>query len=474
MRSLVEELWTYATSNPKYSTFHRGCCDNTLELFLFSTMDEVRLRHAEEYAESILRITFMQDASFFRKSLLRREAAGEFSYAKQRDHAAHTLYNYLIGWYIYTNSYVVGEEMARHLKTRGWEGNSTEFGSTWPFLSLLHDIGYIFEGSLGPLSTAIQSEQAKIGVDIAHEYFCSEFWSVNCLDSEYDRRVLQRLIGDSFFQPSFSCRSLAQVADALRYLGNLETLRAQLLTRLRESFPIVGQDDVRMRELSRGGGLPGDAFDLWEMHYRFFENKKMVKHIQSLRDGFYNLLRFGRTDMGIRHLDHGVCSGLLALLYSTVYFVIFFALEARPLESPADKRVYHNFRVKAAEGADMDVDALWWWTNVVWATAGAAMHNIQQIGHLLGLNVKLAKIHLKDDPLAYLGILADIIQDWDRYGVSGVSSLTGALPVQGKDVKLGVGGGKILIRYGDPKRVKAITNDLDRALYGWKDLICLE
>jgi len=210
------------------------------------------------------------------------------------------------------------------------------------------------------------------------------------------------------------------------------------------------------------------------MHYRFFENKKMVKHIQSLRDGFYNLLRFGRTDMGIRHLDHGVCSGLLALLYSTVYFVIFFALEARPLESPADKRVYHNFRVKAAEGADMDVDALWWWTNVVWATAGAAMHNIQQIGHLLGLNVKLAKIHLKDDPLAYLGILADIIQDWDRYGVSGVSSLTGALPVQGKDVKLGVGGGKILIRYGDPKRVKAITNDLDRALYGWKDLICLE
>lgn len=474
MLSLVSELNRYATANPEYSNFHHGCNCQALRNFLSSTMDEVRLRHAEDYAESVLRVTCMQDASFFRKSLLRREASGEFSYPKQRDHAAHTLYNYIIGWYIYSNSPLVGDEVARHMKARGHSGDATDFGNTWPFLSLLHDVGYLFEGALAPLSTSVHSDHTNIGVDIANEYFHSEFWSVNCLDSVFDRQVLQRMIGRSYFQPDFSRHSLAQVADALRYLGHLEALRVQLLGKLKSGTSTIDEAHKALEMLERENGLPGDAFDLWEMHYNLFGNKTMSMHIQSLRTGFYNLLRFGRSDMGIRHLDHGVCSGLISLLYSTLYFEIYSALDVCTAKTPSESRVYNNFRVKAMEGADVDVDPLWWWTNVLWATAGAAMHNMQQIRHVLGADVLLPKIRLSDDPLAYLGILADIVQDWDRYGVSGVSSLIGALPVQGKDVKLGATRGKIVIQYSDKEKAGALVKDLNCALDGWEDIVRLK
>src|SRR6266481_4639429 len=71
--------------------------------FLFSTMDEVRLRYARTCTKEILKTTDLEDADHFRQGLLRREISRDVAYAKQRDHSAHTLHNYLMGWYLFEN-----------------------------------------------------------------------------------------------------------------------------------------------------------------------------------------------------------------------------------------------------------------------------------------------------------------------------------------------------------------------------------
>jgi hypothetical protein len=64
-----------------------------------------------------------------------------------------------------------------------------------------------------------------------------------------------------------------------------------------------------------------------------------------------------------------------------------------------------------------------WFKKVCWATSAAAIHNIIQLksGEFEKERKKYTqkdlKIGLDDDPLAFLGILVDLLQEWDRYSV---------------------------------------------------------
>ena len=116
---------------------------------------------------------------------------------------------------------------------------------------------------------------------------------------------------------------------------------------------------------------------------------------------------------------------------------------------------------------------------MAWSTAAAAVHNIlQQPRADLDSIAKLPKISFEDDPLSFLGILVDTLQEWDRYSVDrGRFLLKGAqpaerLPVQGIDVRLGVQrNGKPVIAYGDRKLAKRVRKALNGALIGWEDLV---
>ena len=55
---------------------------------------------------------------------------------------------------------------------------------------------------------------------------------------------------------------------------------------------------------------------------------------------------------------------------------------------------------------------------------------------------KPLKIGRDDDPLAFLGVLVDVLQEWDRYKVlklkRGESAFSGAVPLQSTDVVVGL------------------------------------
>ena len=81
MTSLIDVLWEYVNQDDSdYYLFHSsesGCKDafDTLERFLFSTMDEVRLRYANEYSDSVLACVQRKDMNYFRRSVLKREVS---------------------------------------------------------------------------------------------------------------------------------------------------------------------------------------------------------------------------------------------------------------------------------------------------------------------------------------------------------------------------------------------------------------
>ena len=124
-----------------------------MQKFLFSTNDESRLKYALEVSRIILKITDFDDAQYFRESLLRREITGKIRYTNQRDHTSHTLYNYLLGIYIHDKSKYFKDSFNNYIKVKHGSNIGSQFISIWPFVSVLHDIGYIFEGSVKSLDS---------------------------------------------------------------------------------------------------------------------------------------------------------------------------------------------------------------------------------------------------------------------------------------------------------------------------------
>jgi hypothetical protein len=115
-----------------------------------------------------------------------------------------------------------------------------------------------------------------------------------------------------------------------------------------------------------------------------------------------------------------------------------------------------------------------WWTGIVWATAATALHNIQQMADLNKIDPDWpGAIALSDDPLAYLGVLVDVIQEWDRYSVRKVLD---SEPIQGNEVELGAEHGKVKVHFlgsSGKSRAEKVRSDLNIGLKDWTQILQL-
>jgi hypothetical protein len=188
----------------------------------------------------------------------------------------------------------------------------------------------------------------------------------------------------------------------------------------------------------------------------------MAARINSLRKVFNVLIDEGIPDR-VRLLDHGVCGGLLQLLATTYYYRLYAAAENAPTPK-------HYLVEQFLAGKKWSPK--FWWTGIVWATAAVAVHNIQQMSSATQLDTEWpGKLAISDDPLAYLGVLVDIIQEWDRYSVFKAPDRE---PIQGSEVELGKQGGKIMLHFNGPSgapRARKLRENLDAALVDWRKLV---
>ncbi len=301
--------------------------------------------------------------------------------------------------------------------------------------------------------------QAALGSDAAREYFSREFWLEHGLELAPAREGLFRALGEGIRPPRFDhSTTLGEIADQLRFVGNdldaLGTHVHEFLTQL--SVPAERGPDLK--------DFSGDAFDLWAQHYERFDSKRMAARVRSLRKVFNALIDKGLPGPRIRLLDHGVCSGLLQLLASTYYYRVYAAGTNAPEPKPAIVKVF--------------LKGLWspafWWTGIVWGTAAAAVHNIQQQSEAQKLDPDWpGRLKLDDDPLAYLGVVIDTIEEWDRYSVFKGLDYE---PVQGNDVTLENRAGRIIVTFVGPngeKHAKKRRDELNAALENWDALLSI-
>jgi hypothetical protein len=304
------------------------------------------------------------------------------------------------------------------------------------------------------MSLEDSSRQAEIGARVARQYFNRAVWIDYDIDIVATRAQLFERLGAKLRPPAFDrTGTLGDIADDLRNIGNLDDLLPHVCAALvKTRVPQPTLDN-----------FSGDGFDLWSHHYDRFGNPGMAQRFRSLRKIFNGLIDSGLPDIDVRVLDHGVCGGLLQLAASTYYYRLHAgALRASEPRPPVVQRIL--------EAGDWS--PVFWWTGIVWGTAAAALHNVQQ----MSAAEKLAPdwpgtLRLSDDPLAHLGILVDIIQEWNRYSVFKALARE---PIQGIEVELGTKAGKIFLRFKEPnafKRAEKVRKELNQALADWSDLL---
>lgn len=449
----------------EFKKFHSRCDDkiyNHLERFLSSTMDEVRLTTSNRAVLDILETIGLKDFGAFRDAVLRRELSGMIAYEKQRDHSSHTLYNYLLGWFFFVHSEKLKSALASEFGKRGipnkigdaFKDGSTYFGCIWQYVSLLHDIGYMFEGNVTRMSFEESSKQAEIGARVARNYFNRAVWTDYEIDLAATRSQLFEHLGTKLRPPPFNrTNTLGDIADELRTIGNLDGLLPHVSAELggiSVPYPVIAD-------------FSGDAFDLWSHYYEQFGSAEMAKRFKSLRKIFNGLIDIGLPGINVRVLDHGVCGGLLQLGAATYYY----RLRAAALGCKVPRPLLAQ---RVLESGDWS--PAFWWTAIVWGTAATALHNVQQMSAAATLDPDWpGKLRLSDDPLAYLGILVDVIQEWNRYSVFKALDRE---PIQGIEVELGAKAGQILLRFREPnavQRAEKVRKELDQALENWGDLL---
>ena len=164
---------------------------------------------------------------------------------------------------------------------------------------------------------------------------------------------------------------------------------------------------------------------------------------------------------------------MIILLADTFFFNFIFGLNWK-LNNTNDNTIIReiNSFKRCLFPPDKDAEARYWWLIVVWATAATAIHNMQQEPRPWpGCEIDTGKLKIYEDPLAYLGILVDILEEWDRYSVMRRTFFTDYSPVQSKDIILTANNDKIEIKYDNIERGEKVIKSLDTALHSWRKII---
>ncbi len=580
-REPIEITDPTTTGKPETVVIEKNLAD-----FFDAVLDEVRIKNANAFAKYALYISDNDDLAYFRDTLARREISADIDYDKQRDHAVHTLYNYLLGWYIFEHSTRLQNEFESHFekilqidldnqknslldfyklsgkfqnicKTYDIEINAEpenmdliaqvhEFADVWPIASLLHDIGYILEGNLSSASPDVEHLRVTNGSKIIHDYFNHHFWK----SFEVDFRVAKNIATSlGVVVPDFRySRSLASLGDRLCDIGSCENIRNELS----KNSDYAKLEGSPYKPIQEDHGLNREAFSMWKEHYIFNQNKdiyqkcnKKMEDILYIVERVYKKMMWVGADHGNRNLDHGVCSGLITLQALTFFhelilgfkqsvwshdlnteskskLILYFKeKQEEQLKNTCDRvsqELYTHIkaeithvpkRIRVREEPDSDgvgnhdkwdkIRADFWFKKILWATASSAIHSIIQQEeyrkecekHLdsdseaikeektteskkLNEHKDYLRIKVTDDPLAFLGILVDSFQEWDRYTVKkkrGEAAFSDTELLQSFEVGLEDKNDVVRLKYPTDRKnwVKELGEEkLDKCLENWR------
>ena len=251
-----------------------------LTRFLEATTDAVRLVHASVVSRAILSQYDLAELEDLRRELQFGELSRTIPYQQQTDHSAHTLYLYLLGKFLYFNSPRIEKAVEAFLAEEKANRRTQRFLFRWVYVSLLHDVGYVFQGA-----------------------------------PERERRAVDRL-----FRPARVCGFL----DA----GSRDDARLALAGLRLPRFEGLGNSEDVLDELRRipwGAAvqLDNDGFGVFDM----LVGPGIHPTPAELERFAYSVAAAGYDGISGGVVDHAVASGLLLLSYATFWYWIAFKLK---------------------------------------------------------------------------------------------------------------------------------------------------
>ncbi|MGH9931311.1 MAG: hypothetical protein ACREA9_19055 [Pyrinomonadaceae bacterium] len=198
-------------------------------------------------------------------------------YPRQTDHSAHTLYLFLLGVYLFFVCAPLRAGIAKFLKEKDNSQKLVDrFLFQWVFVSLLHDIGYIFQGR-----------------------------------SKNEIRAVDRM-----FRASTITSLMDSASDGVR-----RSVRKDLTKMEIKPFePIQNPEDMlsTLRHMPWGRSA-GFADDIFESFHNWGPQEQQITS-NDLEDYAYRVASSGYDGFSEGTVDHAVASGLFLLRYSSLWY----------------------------------------------------------------------------------------------------------------------------------------------------------
>jgi len=400
--------------------------------FFNATSDAERLVAAELLAKIILIRNDMQDMAILRREVRTLELMRAISYPRQTDHSAHTVYVFFLGIWLYANCPSIASAFGeRYL----WYGNPLiDFVFPWEFAGLLHDIGYIF------------SEPANV--------------------TPSSRRLAERFFQTASLTAQLQPRNPDCATDFLEFMVFIRKLTRDVPWEW--PFYCSGDCSDQLNSLRRLPWLSHfnedvDAFGLFHRH-----KPASTIGADGLEVYAYSVAESGYDGHSVGQVDHAIASALFLLQWSTYWYWL------ADRTKGVNQDWYELYFCKSEETGQQRYN--YDFTNVtklmVPTLYSVACHNIQTSRPE---GRRLLPIRLHDDPLAYLSILCDELQKWDRFpaGNSHIHNLEdfAESSLVSEDIQLSLKDSpRFHVRCRNSIR-KRIVNALDDRLLNWSTIV---
>ncbi|MFH1924738.1 MAG: hypothetical protein ABIP48_33215, partial [Planctomycetota bacterium] len=251
----------------------------SISSFLGATTDSLRLAHASAVSRQVLGMYEMEELEDLRQQVQLSELLRVIPYGRQTDHSAHTLYVYLLGVYLFLWCRTIRESIATHLGEKPDSKDLVErFLFRWVYASLLHDVGYVFQGRAKEELRAVDRMFSPTSIILT---LCDEAAPIR-------HNLADRLHGRKW-NPGFASID----------------------------FPEVMLD--RLRHLPWGSDLGIQSLDAFVIFARFSGNKR-PGFVHEVEKYAYHVATTGYDGLSHGTLDHGVGSGLFLLMYSSYWY----------------------------------------------------------------------------------------------------------------------------------------------------------
>lgn len=262
-----------AGSPPYFLTKHL----DVIKSFLEATTDSVRLVRASKASHEILEEYKMGELEDLRAHVQASELLRVIPYPRQTDHSAHTLYLYLLGVYLFLSCKPLRSKVAAFIGEEQDDSASllTRFLFQWTFVSLLHDIGYIFQGRAGN--------------------------EIRAVDRMFRHSQVKSLIADVNLRQDVNNVLKAITIKPFEPIQNPEDMLSLL----------------RYMPWGEPAGFENDIFEEFEVYWSDGNQQITSNHLE---DYAYRVASSGYDGFSEGTVDHAVASGLFLFRYSTFWF----------------------------------------------------------------------------------------------------------------------------------------------------------